>query len=160
MTNILWPTCNEQPHIMQLFIYRFLIMDYTSGLLTGTGAITLDEDIVTNSQAIVQIRLSILASIVTTDLVWVQGASTYVGFSWSKNGSKKNKTQHDLCVTHHHLVNCIYLLLQYTDMWLTRKCFISIYINIMSPDLILWYECRQDSFCYLNEIVQDSLEII
>ena len=56
-------------------------MDYTSGLLTGTGPITLDEDVVTNCQAIVHVRLSILASIIATDLVKVPGALAYVGFS-------------------------------------------------------------------------------
>ena len=54
---------------------------YTSGLLTGTGPITLDEDVVTNCQAIVHVRLSILASIIATDLVKVPGALAYVGFS-------------------------------------------------------------------------------
>lgn len=68
------------------------MMDYTSGLLTGTGPVTLDEGVVTNSQAIVHVRLSILASIIATDLVKVPGALAYVGFSGSKNGSKKNKT--------------------------------------------------------------------
>ena len=66
------------------------MMDYTSG--TGTGPVTLDEDVVTNSQAIVHVRLSNLASIVATDLVKVPGAFAYVGFSGSKNGSEKNET--------------------------------------------------------------------